>query len=581
MGLTSSLWIGSSALNASQVALQVTGNNLANAATPGYSRQVARLSPQRGQAVAPRLSTGQGVRVSGIRRQIDEALQARLWGGISTEALAGEQLGVLSQLESTLNELSGQDLSTELRSFWNAWSERANLTESSAVVVQHGERLAQFVRRLRSDLVDQQGQIDTQLGARVHRADALLGEIAALNEEIARAEGAGGGPANTLRDRRDALVTELSGYLDVAAVERETGTIDVLVGSVPVVIGATSRGLRLRTETAGGGGEVRVAVAVRDDGTELDVRGGSIGGLLASRVGTIGPSIDELDRITAQVIYQVNRIHSTGTNTKGLTTTTGTLGFAAADRARALNDPQNGGTSALPVAAATGGFLVRVKQTATGTTEEVFVKVDLNGRDATGAPGFADDTSADSIRAAIDAVDGVRATFTADGRLRIDSDAGFEFSFGDDTSGALALLGVNSFFTGTGASDMGVRQDLKSNPSLLMAGRIVNGSLVENAAALDIAALQGTVLESLGGRSIGGAWADHVQGVGTATQSAQTRAEAATLVREGLDAQRAAVSGVSIDEETVNLISLQRQYQGAARFIAVIDELTQVLVNLV
>ncbi len=579
MGLTSSLWIGSSALNASQVALQVTGNNLANAATPGYSRQVARLSPMRGQAVGARLSVGQGVQVSGIRRQIDEALQARLWGGVSAEALAAQELGVLSQLEGALNELSGQDLSTELRSFWSAWSERANLTETSAVVVQHGERLARFVQRLRADLVDQQGQIETQLSSRVARADALLGEIAAVNEEIARVEGAGGGPANTLRDRRDALVTELSGYLDVSVVERETGTADVLVGSIPVVLGAMSRGLQLKSTNVGG--EARLSVAVRDDGTELHVGSGSIGGLLASRAGTIRASIDELDRIASQIIFQVNRIHSTGVNKAALTTTTGTLGFGAADRTRALNDAQNGVTSALPFAATHGGLLVRVKQTATGAIEEVFVKVDLDGRDAAGAVGFADDTSAEDLRAAIDGVDGVRASFTADGRLKVDAEAGFEFSFGDDTSGALALLGVNSFFTGRDGADIGVRTELSSNSSLLMAGRIVNGSLVENATAQEIAGLQERMFDALGGRTIGGAWGDHVQGVGAATQSAQTRAEAAMLVREGLDAQRAAVSGVSIDEESVNLIAFQRQYQGAARFISVIDELTQTLISLV
>ncbi|MFM9996799.1 MAG: flagellar hook-associated protein FlgK [Phycisphaerales bacterium] len=579
MGLTSSFWIGASALNASQVALQVTGNNLANAATPGYTRQIARMSPQRSQQLSPRTSVGQGVRVAEVRRQIDEALQARLWGGISTEAQAAQQLGVLSQLESTLNELSGQDLSTELREFFNVWSERANLSESSAVVVQQGERLANFVQRLRADLVDQRGQVDRQLGSQVDRAGALLDEIAGLNVEIARVEGGGGGTANALRDRRDTLVTELSGFIDVNTVERDTGTIDVLVGSIPVVLGNMARGLTLRSETVDG--ETRVAVAVRDDGSELNVQGGTIGGLLAARGGGVDASIAELDGIASQLIFEVNRVHSTGTNATGLKTTTGSLGFSAADRLLALNDPDNTATGSLPFRAVNGGFLVRVKQSATGAVEEVFVKVDLDGRDASGAPGFDDDATAEGVRAAIDAVDGVRASFTADGRLKVDAEAGFEFSFRDDTSGALAVLGVNSYFTGRDAGDIAVRGALASNPTLLLAGRIVNGTLVENANAMRIVAVADKTLSQLGGRSIGGAWSDHVQRVGASTQSALTRSDAATLVREGLDAQRAAVSGVSIDEESVNMIALQRQYQGAARFIGVIDELTQTLINLV
>lgn len=579
MGLTSSFWIGASALNASQVALQVTGNNLANAATPGYTRQIARMSPQRSQQLSPRTSVGQGVRVAEVRRQIDEALQARLWGGISTEAQAAQQLGVLSQLESTLNELSGQDLSTELREFFNVWSERANLSESSAVVVQQGERLANFVQRLRADLVDQRGQVDRQLGSQVDRAGALLDEIAGLNVEIARVEGGGGGTANSLRDRRDTLVTELSGFIDVNTVERDTGTIDVLVGSIPVVLGNMARGLTLRSETVDG--ETRVAVAVRDDGSELNIQGGTIGGLLAARGGGVDASIAELDGIASQLIFEVNRVHSTGTNATGLKTTTGSLGFSVADRLLALNDPDNTATGSLPFRAVNGGFLVRVKQSATGAVEEVFVKVDLDGRDASGAPGFDDDATAEGVRAAIDAVDGVRASFTADGKLKVDAEAGFEFSFRDDTSGVLAVLGVNSYFTGRDAGDIAVRGALASNPTLLLAGRIVNGALVENANAMRIVAVADKTLSQLGGRSIGGAWSDHVQRVGASTQSALTRADAATLVREGLDAQRAAVSGVSIDEESVNMIALQRQYQGAARFIGVIDELTQTLINLV
>ena len=578
MGLTSSLYIGSSALNASQLAIQVTGNNLANAATPGYSRQIARLTPMRGDAQTLGLSVGTGVRVAAVRRQVDEALQARVWSGLSGESLASQQLTVLSQLESTLNELTGQDFSSELRAFFNSWSERANLSQSSAVVVERGVRLASFVQRLRADMTGQREQIDRQLAVEVERADALLTEIAGLNGAIAEAESAGGAVANELRDRRDHLITELSGFLDVSVVEQASGVVDVLVGSTPIVLGARVRGIELKRQTVNG--EPRVAVALKEDGQELAVSEGRIGGMLRSRAGDISDTIAQLDRVASQLIFQVNRIHSMGANAHGLTATTGTLALATADRNVALNDPQNS-TASLPFRATHGGFLVRVRQAATNSTEEVFIKVDLDGKTASGAPGFGDDTSAESIRASIDAIDGVRASFTADGRLSISAETGFEFSFGNDTSGALAVLGVNSFFTGRDASDMGVRSDLSANPSRLMTGRIVNGALVENATALQIAGLEEAALPALGGRSLGQTWLDSVQRVGVATQSAQTRADAATLVREGLEAQQQAVSGVSIDEESINLITFQRQYQGAARFVSVVDELTQVLISLV
>src|SRR5215510_8304754 len=105
MPLSSALQIGRSALSASQVAIAITGNNFANAATPGYSRQIVGLVPTR-DARFGNAFIGRGVEISGINRQVDSALQARLWDGISRQASAGVDMQLLSQVESTLNELS-------------------------------------------------------------------------------------------------------------------------------------------------------------------------------------------------------------------------------------------------------------------------------------------------------------------------------------------------------------------------------------------------------------------------------------------------------------------------------------------
>src|SRR4051812_42076502 len=232
MSLSASLQIGTSALNAAQLAIQVAGNNLANAATAGYSRQVALLLPTRANNFG-RLSIGTGVQVSDIRRQVDQALQDRLWSGISGQSAAAQDHAVLSQVEDILGELGDSSLSHELSAFFNSWSERANGTGSSAVVVQQGQPLADFVRPLRHDLAAQTQGIDDQLGTRVARADGLLSQIADLNHSISDAE-AGGGQASSLRDQRDSVVSELSQYMDVSTVEQANGSIDVLVGSTPV-----------------------------------------------------------------------------------------------------------------------------------------------------------------------------------------------------------------------------------------------------------------------------------------------------------------------------------------------------------
>ncbi len=576
MSLTGALHIGRSALVASQIGVQVTGNNIANVATPGYSRHVVRLTGIAGQSDG-RLYVGRGVQVSDVQRQVDMALQGRIWAGVSSEASSGQVHATLSQLETILGELGENDLSSELSAFFGSWSEAANGRRSPALVVQQGVRLADFVRGRREELSRLRSQSDRQLGAAAEQADRLLEQIAELNRRIADAE-VGGVVAGALRDQRDQMITELARFADVSTVERG-GQIDVLIGSTPVVLGATSRGLTVRRETVDGGSIIRLATRV--DGQTIDVREGQLGALLSGRDGAIDRTIADLDRLAANLIFEVNRIHSTGANASRLTSASGTLSIPAADRARALNDPANATFASLPFRAVNGGFTVDVRDKNTGAITSVRIEVDLDGINNSGQAGTGDDTTPEQIRAALDGVPGLSASFGPDGRLRVTADAGLDFSFRDDSSGVLAVLGVNAYFTGKDAGDIGVRDDLKTEPGLLMLGRFDGTTLIENAAALAVVELQDRRLAALNDRTLKGMWNDTVQRVGSETAAARSSAFAAAIVRESLDAQRAAVSGVNLDEEAINLMSFQRQYQGAARLISVTDQMFQTLISLV
>lgn len=577
MSLTAAMLIGRSGLTASQAGIQVAANNIANASTPGYSRQVMYLEPQRGVSLGSAGTIGRGVSILDVRRQVSEALQSRLWSSVSDEASAGVRADTLGTLESALNELSGYDLTTEMSDFFGAWSEAANLTQSEGVVVQQGQRMAGFIQRLRGDLVRVRTQIEEQLDGLVARANALLDRVAELNTDIAANE-RGKPNANELRDQRDSAITELSGLLDVTVVEQTDGRYDVLVGSMPVVLGANNRGIEVRQDP---NAALESVVGIADGGAELELTSGVIGGLIASRDAGIDETVDALDRIAGQLIYQVNRLHSTGTRARGLTSIAGTLAMPAGDRTRALNDPANQTLAGLPFAPENGGFLVHVRHVPTGQLRTVRIDVDLDGLNTDGSSGYDDDTSADDIRAALDGVTNLSASFTGDGRLRIEADPGFEFSFADDTSGALATLGVNSFFTGTEAADIAVRTDLTENPLLLSTGRLVDGVFVQNGTALAIADAQGVAIDALGGVSLREAWASRVQQIANETDEAQDRLAATGLVRQSLEAQRGAVSGVSIDEESINLVSYQKQYEGSARVISVASELLDTLLSIV
>jgi len=256
---------------------------------------------------------------------------------------------------------------------------------------------------------------------------------------------------------------------------------------------------------------------------------------------------------------------------------TGLLGIPTADRNIAMNSSANATFSDLPYAAQNGGFYVNVKHQASGLVETVRIDVDLDGLTNTGSPGFDDDTSVEDIRAALNAVDNLTASFTPDGKLRVTADAGYEVSFADDTSGALAVLGVNAYFQGATAADISVRDDLLENPGMLAVARMVDGTLVENGTAMGIAALQDEGLDALNGETILGHWGNRVQRIAVDTEYASDRLVSTEIVRQSLEAQRAAASGVSIDEESINLINYQKQYEGSARIISVARELLDTL----
>lgn len=577
MGLTSAINIGRTALSASQLGIQVAGNNLANAATPGYSRQLLSLTPMRGDGTSVGGSVGLGVQVLDVRRKVDQALEGRLNTSLSDRERTTAMANIMAQVESALGELGDNDLSSELSSFFTAWSERANQSQSASVVVQQGRKLADFMKALRSRLSDQTAQIDRELGASTAAANTLCTRIADLNASIFDAEGSGN-TANTLRDQRDQLISQLSELVEVSVVDRGQQGVDVLIGSSPVVLGARSRGIELRRNVEDG--ETQLSLQTTSDQSQLNIESGRIGGLIAAREDSTGGTVEALDDLAAGIIFQVNRLHSTGRTLNGVTTSTAELGIPAGNRALAINDPANTSFSALPFAAQNGGFSVTVRDGAGGQARTVRIDVDLDGLTNAGTAGTADDTSADDIASAINSINGLSASFNAEGKLVINAAPGFSFNFGEDSSGVLAVMGVNSYFTGNDASSMAVNSELLADPTRLASGRDIDGVFVENGTALSIANLQSTGIESLGGRSLTEFWRDTVQATGTQTASTTSLAEAAIVVHKSLEAQRAAISGVNVDEESIDLMNFQRQYQGAARLISIANELTQTLFGL-
>ncbi|MEE2680975.1 MAG: flagellar hook-associated protein FlgK [Planctomycetota bacterium] len=563
MSLNGALQVGQSAILASQAAISIAGNNMANAATPGYHRQRIGIMPGRPEAIGRGQFVGTGVQIGSITRQIDVALQARMRTAIGDQAGAMIDQRFLSSVELLQNELSGSDMSSQLSAFFNSWSELGNNPTDSgmrSLVLQQGESLAGGIRQLRGEYTNLREEVDRGLSVAVERADGILDEIAELNIKIAETE-QGVGEANTLRDQRDGLVDELSELIDITTIDQANGAVDVLVGSIPVVISGESRGIELRTETKSG--QQEVSIRVEADGSDLMVTSGTIGGLLRQREQTIDPVIEQLDTFARELIYEVNRVHSQGQGTRGWTSVTSTN--AVADTTVPLNALGSG----VPFPVENGSFLISVAEPGTGSSQSYLVEVDpIND-------------SLDVINGKINAAifsSGATSTLNPDGTITMTAPAGQELSFAEDSSGFLAALGINTFFTGTDGVDIEVNKAILSESSLLAAGS--DFTVGSNGNALQMAELRDKSIGNLSGRSLREFWEAGVNDLAVRTSAANTRLEGAAVVTESLFAQNQAVSGVSLDEEAIDLLSYQRQFQAAARYISVIDETLQSLLSI-
>ena len=569
MSLIGSLSIGKSALAVHQAAIQTTGNNISNAGNADYTRQVTNLGSAPDQRIGDNVFVGTGVQINAIARQIDDALEGRLRAATSDSQAAQTTEQWVGQVEATFNELSDSDLSTRLSQFFGSWSNLANKPQDVGlrqVVVQNGQAVAGWLNDVRGQLTGLQSTIDSRLPAIVGKADALTNDIAALNTRIANAE-AGNGVANNLRDQRDASIKELATLIDVKTIEQPNGMTNVFVGSEPLVTGSDSRGLTL-VSTGGGdaasGNQPIPEIRFKANMGTVSVKSGQMAGLLTSRQEVV-QAVKDVDTMAGALVFDLNKIHSSGQGLQGYASVTAQN--AVADQTVALNDAKTG----LSHVASNGSFVVHVKEKASGLVTSTLVQVDLDGLNG-------DDTTLNGLAGALGGIAGLDASVNA-GKLTLAADSGaVEISFSQDSSGVLASLGINNFFTGKDASDIAVNQTIKDDPQMLAASK--NGEKGDNQTARLIAALEGQPLAGLGGQSLKDRYETVIGRIANTASTAKTDAESTQGVLETLATQRDAISGVSLDEEAVNLMREQRAFQGAARLITTVNELMDVVLNM-
>lgn len=304
------LSIGLSALQAQQRAMEVTSHNIANMATPGYSRQVVGLTTNVPEESRPG-QVGRGVRVESIRRNVDTLLTEQLRKNSTETGRLDFLRQTMEAVQGVFNEPSEAGLASAVNKVFNALQALSNNPESPGVRGTAVNEMVSFTStvnsmgvRLEEIRTDLRGQIDLQ----VNKINGLTDQIADLNSQI-RDEVVVGNNPNDLMDRRESLINELSGLLDLR-VRYDANTQAALIQIGGRLIVDSSQAITVRS----GSSNDRIGLLVGDTGETLTVVGGMVGALIETAEDRVPEVINKLDGFVVSMVNEFNQLHAVGTN---------------------------------------------------------------------------------------------------------------------------------------------------------------------------------------------------------------------------------------------------------------------------
>ena len=330
------LSIALSSLNAQRQALEVSGQNIANANTPGYTRQRIDLEALSGASKPSLFSTnpltGGGVLATGITRMGDVFLDTRLRTETSSASYQQTRAEALSRLESTVVEPSDTGIAASLSTYWADWQDVANSPDDTAarmVLIGDAQALVSQISDGYNAVQTQWSQTRTTVSSLVTDVNTYASSIAELNGEIRAMTVAGGNP-NELIDQRSNLITELSALIGATATERADGTMDVKIAGNPVVAGDRANAIQVDGSATMAGG-IGAPPATLDPvrltwvatGTALVPEGGSIAAHLSdlSASGTLGEAATTWNDLATSLATTVNSLHASGQTLRDPATT--------------------------------------------------------------------------------------------------------------------------------------------------------------------------------------------------------------------------------------------------------------------
>jgi flagellar hook-associated protein 1 FlgK len=611
-----------SGLLAFQRAIDATSQNIANVATPGYSRQRAEMATRPAQMFSNGW-VGNGVDVSTTRRIYDDMIADQVRVASSTFS----DLDAYSTLMNRVNNLFANTttgLTPSMQKFSNALQDVAsNPTSSSArqVLLSEANGLADRLKSYDSQLAEIAKQIEAQISGEAKEISTLSKGIAELNDQIATAYARANQPPNDLLDQRDRLLDELSTHIDITTVKQSDGQTNVFIGSgQPLVVGKDASSLVTTTDPYD---PTRHGVALQGPGgatvdITASITGGSLGGAMAFRNETLDPTRNTLGRISVGLTETINSQHRSGIDLSGAmggdlfsvggvqvlpnkaNTGTGVPAITRTDAGALTTDDyilQNTGSGWSLRSASTGAsvamsgtgtaldpftadglsivvpatsqsgdrFMIRPTR---GATHDIDVEISDPAKIAAAAPfrtaALSNNTGTGSISSGT-VVDPTNANLRSTSTIQFLSASTYSingagtFTYTPDQP--ITINGAE--VTISGAPAVGDTFTISDN----------TGGTGDNRNALALAESLGKPVLDNGTTSLNDATSRLVGQVGSATRQIQASRDAQQIVQQEASDARDAVSGVNLDEEAANLIKYQQAYMAAAQMIQVASSL--------
>lgn len=531
------------ALMANQKAISVTSHNIANANTPGYTRQRTVL-----ETTNPLMYGGQffgtGVDVASVERVYDSFQTMQLREATSNLSRFETKGQHLTALESILNDFDGAGLASRLDAFFNSASDVAANPSSygeRAAMLSNARVLSDTFNLASTNLSHALSGVNTDIEHKVVEINGLATRIADLNQQISSVE-ITGTAANDLRDQRDMLLEELSGLVDVGVTENDIGQVDVYLGGSFIVAGASTATLTVEA----GNADPNIPILRLNSGQVNDrINGGSLKGELDG-IDYLVDVRGMIDLLSASITREVNILHAQGYGLDGSTSQDFFSPFAVYTNANSAN---TGG------AVITGGTVTdmnaltlddyEVRFSAPGTYNIVNLGTDMvvsSGAYTSGTPIV---------------FDGLSVTITNSPKT---PQAGDRFLV-SSTRDAAANMGVEI-----------------TDPRKIAASGTLAGIPGDNTNALAIEGLKDAT--TIDNTSFSKYYSRIVTDLGTAVNDAKINYDAQSKFTQELRAAKESVSGVSIEEEAINLVKLQRAYEAAAKVMSTVDQMLETLLNI-